>query len=428
MINRLPTQNLKNRSPYHVIYRQELDYSLLKSFGCTCYPCLRPYTTSKLDGRSERCTFIGYSAYHLGYRCLSLTNRKIYISRDVTFMEDNYPYKEHSSISNSDTQITSGLLGPSPAAADDALHTGTSSSTFPLPIPVIPRSFQRCMPPITSPEQQQSTPISYEPDIPNNSPSNLPQDIDSPKILTTGHTPSLDPLSPSNLDSHRSISQTKTHCLSDIFRSIDSDQTPKTTKFSLPACLHVSSSLPPDPVQFSTAVKQSKWVAAMKDEFDALIHNKTWKLVPRPQNRPVIGCKWIYKTKPATNDAPHRYKARLVAKGFLQEGGIDYHETFSPVIKVTTIRLLLALAISQNWHIRHLDISNAFLHGDLNEIIYMDQPPGFQILTIHIMSANFKNRSTVLNRLHVGGFKNLRVNLSNWVFRGRKLTLHSIKF
>ena len=255
LINRLPTQNLKNCSPYHLIYRQEPDYSLLKSFGCTCYPCLRPYATSKLDARSEKCIFIGYSAYHLGYRCLSLTNGKIYISRDVTFMEDHYPYKEHTSISHSNTHNISGLLGSSPAAADDTLHKNTSSSTFALPIPVIPRSPQQCMPPTTSPEQQQSVPISYEYDIPNNSSSNFPQDIDSPKIHTTGHTPSLDPLSPSNLDSHRSIPPTKTRRLSDIFRSIDSDQTPTTTKFPLPVCLHVSSSLPPDPVQFSAAIK-----------------------------------------------------------------------------------------------------------------------------------------------------------------------------
>ena len=142
LINRLPTQNLKNRSPYHLIYKQEPDYNLLKSFGCTCYPCLRPYTTSKLDARFERCIFLSYSAFHIGYRCLSLTNGKIYISCDVIFMEDNYPYKEHTSISNSDTQIISGLLGSSPTAADNALHTGTSSSTFVLPIPVIPRSSQ----------------------------------------------------------------------------------------------------------------------------------------------------------------------------------------------------------------------------------------------------------------------------------------------
>ena len=115
----------------------------------------------------------------------------------------------------------------------------------------------------------------------------------------------------------------------------------------------------------------------MREEFNALTQNKTWTLVPRPQNRPVIGCKWIYKNKPSSDGTSHKYKARLVAKGFLQEGGIDYHETFSPVIKVTTIRLLLGLAISQGWHIRQLDISNAFLHGDLHEIIYMDQPLGF---------------------------------------------------
>ena len=115
----------------------------------------------------------------------------------------------------------------------------------------------------------------------------------------------------------------------------------------------------------------------MKNEFQALIENKTWNLVPRPLNRLVIGCKWIYKVKPSA-DKTHKYKAQLVAKGFLQEGGIDYHEMFSPVIKVTTIRILLALAVSQSWHIQQLDISNAFLHGDLQEIIYMDQPPGFE--------------------------------------------------
>ena len=116
----------------------------------------------------------------------------------------------------------------------------------------------------------------------------------------------------------------------------------------------------------------------MEEEISALTQNNTWTLVPRPHNRPVIGCKWIYKNKPSPDGTSHKHKARLVAKGFLQEGGIDYHETFSPVIKTTTIRLLLALAISQGWHIHQLDISNAFLHGDLQEIIYMDQPPGFQ--------------------------------------------------
>ena len=94
LINRLPTQILKNRSPYQLAYNQEPEYSSLKNFGCTCYPCLHPYTTSKLDSRLERCVFLGYSAFHSGYRCLSLTSGKLYISRDVTFIENIYPYKE----------------------------------------------------------------------------------------------------------------------------------------------------------------------------------------------------------------------------------------------------------------------------------------------------------------------------------------------
>ena len=120
LMNRLPTQILKNRSPYQLVYNQEPDYSLLKSFGCTCYPCLHSYTTSKLDSRSKRCVFLGYSAFHSGYRCLSLTSGKLYISRDVIFIENTYPYKEQSiqtqqtQISSLDNQLALGLLGPPP--------------------------------------------------------------------------------------------------------------------------------------------------------------------------------------------------------------------------------------------------------------------------------------------------------------------------
>ena len=180
------------------------------------------------------------------------------------------------------------------------------------------------------------------------------------------------------MDSSNTKTHVKTRRLSDIIRRIDSGDSTQTTKFPLPTCLHTTTSASPDPINFSTAIAKPEWAAAMKDEFQALLHNKTWKLVPQPHKRPVIGCKRIYKTKPSADGLPPKYKARLVAKGFLQEGGIDYHETFSPGIKVTTIHLLLSLAISQKWQIWQLDISNAFLHGDIHELIYMDQPQGFQ--------------------------------------------------
>ena len=151
LINRLPTQILKNRSPYHLVYNQEPDYSLLKSFRCTCYPCLRPYTTSKLDSRSERCVFLGYSAFHSGYRCLSLTSGKLYISHDVIFIENTYPYKEQSQqaqqtqISISDSQLALGLLGSSPTNINPTYTSqAISSSNASSPKHSSPMTFKQC--------------------------------------------------------------------------------------------------------------------------------------------------------------------------------------------------------------------------------------------------------------------------------------------
>ncbi|KAH9733814.1 reverse transcriptase Ty1/copia-type domain-containing protein [Citrus sinensis] len=115
----------------------------------------------------------------------------------------------------------------------------------------------------------------------------------------------------------------------------------------------------------------------MNEELQALNQNNTWTLVPRPKNANIIGSKWVYRIKYTDTGAIERFKARLVAKGFTQVPGIDYEETFSPVIKHTTIRLVLALAVNLNWSMKQLDVRNAFLHGHLNETVYIEQPPGF---------------------------------------------------
>ena len=116
----------------------------------------------------------------------------------------------------------------------------------------------------------------------------------------------------------------------------------------------------------------------MDTEFSALMNNKTWHLVPPEKGRNIIDCKWVYKIKRKSDGSLDRYKARLVAKGFEQRYGIDYEDTFSPVVKAATIRTILSVAVSRGWSLRQLDVQNAFLHGYLEEEVYMRQPPGYE--------------------------------------------------
>jgi histone deacetylase 1/2 len=120
-----------------------------------------------------------------------------------------------------------------------------------------------------------------------------------------------------------------------------------------------------EPEHLEEALGHDRWRGAMDEEISALKANHTWHLVPRPQGINVIDCKWVYKMKRRSDGTVDRYKARLVAKGFKQRYGIDYEDTFSPVVKPATIRLILSLAVSQNWEMRQLDVKNAFLHGVL---------------------------------------------------------------
>ena len=126
----------------------------------------------------------------------------------------------------------------------------------------------------------------------------------------------------------------------------------------------------------------------MNVEFDALLRNGTWTLVAPSPTMNIVGCKWVFHTKRNSNGSIDRYKARLVAKGFHQQPGVNFGETYSPVVKPTTIRTILSIAISFGWTICQLDVQNAFLHGFLSEDVYMSQPPGFIHPSIPIMCVN----------------------------------------
>jgi hypothetical protein len=123
----------------------------------------------------------------------------------------------------------------------------------------------------------------------------------------------------------------------------------------------------------------NQWEQAIRAEYDSLMKNNTWVLVPHPENRRVVTCKWALKHKRDAMNRIVRLKARLVARGFSQIYGIDYLDIYAPVVKLASIRILLAIAAIYDLHIYQMDVVTAFLAGELEEEIYMEQPEGFEI-------------------------------------------------
>ena len=140
------------------------------------------------------------------------------------------------------------------------------------------------------------------------------------------------------------------------------------------------SGLNQDPISFSEAMSRTdseKWSDAMKDELNSMANNQVWDLVELPEGFRAVGCKWVYKTKTDASGNIERFKARLVAKGFLQKEGIDYHDTFSPVSKKDSLRIIMALVAHFDLELHQMDVKTTFLNGELEEEVYMTQPEGF---------------------------------------------------
>ncbi|KAJ9566905.1 hypothetical protein OSB04_002871 [Centaurea solstitialis] len=211
-------------------------------------------------------------------------------------------------------------------------------------------------PPVFSTEPPQSP-------IPTPPPPGFPTDPPQSPIPTTPSPPPHEP--------HQSSPPEHTHTPPLVPRPRPSNlhPDPKQPNHYNPAAYSATapSPLPLEPTSFTVANKYSEWRQAMADELAALHRNGTWTLVPPVPNANIVDSKWVYRLKTDEHCKITRYKARFVAKGFHQQHGVDYHETFSPVIKPVTIRTVLSLAVTNKWPLRQLDIQTAFLHGDLEE-------------------------------------------------------------
>ncbi|CAJ2636929.1 unnamed protein product [Trifolium pratense] len=133
-----------------------------------------------------------------------------------------------------------------------------------------------------------------------------------------------------------------------------------------------------EPQTFAEAVKYERWQQAMQNEIDALENNSTWTVETLPPNKKAIGCKWVYKIKYHSNGTIERFKAILVILRNNQVEGLDYNETFVAVVKMVTVRTFLAIAAAKRWELHQMDVHNAFLHGELNEEVYMKLSPSFK--------------------------------------------------
>jgi histone deacetylase 1/2 len=353
LINKLPSSAIPQfKSPHHALYKTQPDYSMLRTFGCLCFPHLRPYNRHKLQFRSSPCVYLGISPQHKGHKCLDATGR-IFISKDVQFHESQFPYVSlFSTASGSYPQSSNGSY---PAYID-----------FPSQIspinPAVPTHTASPTPPDTSAPLQSQTHSSNEqsPSLTHNSYTHepiTPLPVPAATSPSSSASPNLTPPAPPLLhqNDHPMVTRGKTGNLKPkVFLA---ELEPKTVK---------------------SALQDPKWLQAMQAEYQALMHNHTWSLVPLPPHKKAIGCKWVFRVKENPDGTVNKFKARLVAKGFLQTAGFDFTETFSPVIKPITIRIILTLAVTFKWQVQQIDINNAFLNGILQEEVYMTQPAGFE--------------------------------------------------
>jgi hypothetical protein len=294
IVNHTPTKALKNITPEEAWTKIKPDVSHFHVFGSIAWAHIPDEKRKALQPKSEKCIFVGYSEDVKGYRLLQPHCNEIILRRDVKFDENLLACEPNSTVVPSSACEPSSTFVPSSvpilvSSSDD----DSEDENPPLPAHLPPDE-------------------SFEPELAPVPP--LPRWVRSTREATGGLVG--DP----------------------------SDQRRTRSQFQRASSLLAQVSETHDPETFAEASGHPDWDTTMNEEYRSLMENDTWDLVPLPKGRKLIRCKWVYRTKYASDGSVERHKARLVAKGFSQVEGIDYNETFSPVAKMNSIRLVLALA------------------------------------------------------------------------------------
>ncbi|KAG7559384.1 Ribonuclease H-like superfamily [Arabidopsis thaliana x Arabidopsis arenosa] len=393
LINRTPTKILQDSSPFEVLNKNKPSINHLRVFGCVCFVLIGEQR-NKLDPKSVKGMFIGYSITQKGYKCYIPETRKVLVSRDVKFVESKGYYEEKNwediqDLTNSPSDRASNLriilerLGVSSSQS----HTNSPNSN-------------------PEPTQQQETSqheeeehLQEEENIQENIQENSLEEGEIPSDHEEETTLSEEENLPTSDHNEESTSQEAPIALRRSQRQKFPPSNWKNTRvyYNSQAVAHPIQAVctiahfPEEhqvflgqidqhwiPQTYEEAIQHQVWRDAIAAERQAMEHNHTWDEGELPRGKKAVTSKWVFTIKYKSNGDIERYKARLVARGFTQTYGEDYRDTFAPVAKLHTVRVVLSLATNLEWELWQMDVKNAFLQGELEEEVYMKPPLGLE--------------------------------------------------
>ncbi|KAK9178380.1 hypothetical protein WN943_027570 [Citrus x changshan-huyou] len=388
VINRTPTPLLDGKTPYELLHGKPPLYAHFRSFGCLCYARYVPRDKNKFNPRSRQCVFVGYPHGKKGWRVFDLETNEFFVSRDVVFFEDTFPYHDisldcspahdpyvtHDPLRVQHVESPLHSLGSNRDVSTNDAHEEPNSND--RGSPSSPHVVSDLSSDLAALHDRGSSSSDVSLSLPSSTEENIGISVirsTRPKIPNTRlrdfvcHTTRV--IDPASLSPAPPLSSGTPYPIANFVTCANFSA--NHSRF-LAAITTLT-----EPTRYSEAVKDPRWREAMAKEIDALEKNETWTLADLPPGKKAIGCKWIYRIKYHSDGSIERCKARLVILGNNQIEGVDYNETFAPVAKMVSVRTFLAVAVARDWELHQMDVNNAFLHGDLDEEVYMQLPPGF---------------------------------------------------